>query len=93
MKIEKIQFEAGQGQHFDGVNLLRGEADGYSIYAEIEVPEGASEDYGYLTMKRAILEQLPELKASFWYDGQEQFLAEDAEADAEVYLDIYELED
>ena len=93
MKIEKIQFEAGEGKHFDGVNLLRGEADGYSIYAEVEVPEGASEDYGYLTMKRAILEKLPELKADFWYDGQEEFLAEDAEADAEVYLDIYELED
>ena len=92
MTMNKIQFEAGQGQHFDGVNLLRGEADGYSIYAEIEVPEGASEDYGYLTMKKAILEKLPELMADFWYDGQEQYLAEDAEADAEVYLDIYEAE-
>ena len=92
MKIEKIQFEAGQGQHFDGVNLLRGEADGYSIYAEIEVPEGASEDYGYLTMKKAILEKIPELKADFWYDGQEQCLADDANVDCEVYLDIYEAE-
>lgn len=90
--MNKIQFEAGTGKHFDGVNLLRGEADGYSIYAEIEVPEGASEDYGYITMKKAILEQLPELKADFWYDGQEQFLAEDANVDCEVYLDIYEVE-
>lgn len=90
--MNKIQFEAGRGQHFDGVNLLRGEADGHNIYAEVEVPEGASEDYGYITMKKAILGQIPELKASFWYDGQEQYLAEDANADCEVYLDIYEVE-
>ena len=93
MKIEKIQFEAGTGKHFDGVNLLRGEADGYSIYAEVKVPEGASEDYGYIAMKKAILEKLPELKADFWYDGQEQFLAEDADVDCEVYLDIEKLDD
>lgn len=88
-----IRFEAGQGQHFDGVNLLMGEVDGYHVYAEVEVPEGASEDYGYITMKKAVLEKLPDLKAIFWYDGQEQFLAEDADADCEVYLDIYELDE
>lgn len=88
----KVQFEAGTGRHFDNVNFMIGTVDGIEIYAEVEIPEGASEDYGYLTMKKAILEKLPELKADFWYDGQEQYLAEDAEADAEVYLDIYEAE-
>ena len=90
MKFDKIQFETGTGKHFtDCVNFLVGEVDGYHIYAEVEVPEGASDDYGYIAMKKAILEHL---KVDFWYDGQEQYLAEDAEADAEVYLDIYEVE-
>ena len=84
----KMQFEAGIGRKYDGVNFLIGETDNMSVYAEVEVPEGASEDYGYLTMKKAILERLPDAGIEFWYDGQEQFLAEDAAADCPVYVEI-----
>ena len=84
----KLQFEAGSGRKYSGVNFLAGEDDHLSIYAEVEIPEGASEDYGYLTMKRAILERLPDAGLTFWYDGQEHLLAQDAAADCPVYLEI-----
>lgn len=74
----KIQFEAGPSG-----NILAGESDSLRVFCEIEVPEDASEDYGYLTMKAAILAELTEEErkaVSFWYDGQEQYLAEDAAA-------------
>ena len=59
------------------------------------VPDGASEDYGYLTAKQQIINALL-LHGSrvldcltFWYDGQEQFLAPDAAADVDfVSMDI-----
>lgn len=86
--MKRLQFEAGTGRHFDGVNFLQ--SDG--IYAEVEVPEGASEDYGYITMKQAIQKALPDAELAFWYDGQEQYLAADASADCEVYLEIEEEE-
>ena len=88
----KIQFEAGEGRHFDGgVNFLIGESEGLTVYAEVEVPDDASEDYGYITMKNKILSELTEAQKAgikFWYDGQEQFLADDASADCEVYVSI-----
>ena len=90
--MAKVQFEAGTGRHFDGVNLLIGEG----IYAEIEVPEGASEDYGYLTMKKALVRKLTEKGMEvpeLWYDGQEQYLEADADVDAEVYIEIEEEND
>lgn len=84
-----FQFEAaGNG------NILWGEAeDGFKITASVKVPEDASEDYGYLTMKSAIMMEL-ELREidteeiSFQYDGQEQFLNEDADADTDVLIDV-----
>ena len=89
-KSMKMQFEAGEGKHFSGaVNFVFGNG----IYAEIEVPEGASEDYGYITMKRAIMERCPDLGAEWMYDGQEQFLAPDAAADADVYVDVEDEEE
>lgn len=88
VKTMKISFEAGEGRNFSGaVNYMKSQ-DG-TIYAEIAVPEGASEDYGYLTMKQAILDNYTGTKAPvFWYDGQEQHLEPDASADAKVYLEI-----
>ena len=92
-----IQFAAGEGIHFSGpVNyLIDTEAIGgrYSIYAECLWPDGTQEDYGYITLKKAILDEMEKrnLKTddfSFWYDGQEQFLSDDANADCEVYVDI-----
>ena len=90
--MKKIQFESGTGRHFaNGVNFLIGETEKYHIYAEVEVPEGASDDYGYITMRQAVLKAAPGLDAGFWYDGQEQNLNADANADCEVYTDIYEV--
>lgn len=89
-----IQFEAGSGIHFDGgVNYLKAVGVKSTIYAECAVPEGASEDYGYLTMKKAIIARISAADGDaenffFWYDGQEQHLAEDAAADCDVYVDI-----
>ena len=80
----RLQFEASANG-----NILHGEDDSISIYAEVKVPDGASEDYGYLTMKKAIEKRLPAgVKVSYWYDGQEQYLAPDADVDAEVYVEI-----
>lgn len=82
----RLQFEATP----DG-NALSGENDSLFIRCTIEVPEGASEDYGYLTMKEAILAELTDEEkeaVSFWYDGHEQGLEEDASADADVDLYI-----
>lgn len=82
----KLQFEAG-----DGVNYLKGDSKYLSIYAECKVPADASEDFGYITMKNAVLSMLTEEETevvSFWYDGQEKNLSEDAKADVEVVARI-----
>ena len=87
----RIQFEAGNGIHFPGsVNYLI--SDDKSLYAECPVPEGASDDYGYLTMKAALIDAVKAAGGDpdgleFWYDGQENLLAPDAAADCEVYTD------
>lgn len=84
----KIQFMAGEnGNYFEGEN------EEIRIFAEIEVPEGASEDYGYLDLKDAVVERLTEMGIGldgieFQYDGQEQFLEEDARTGEDVYVDI-----
>lgn len=79
----EMQFEASP----DG-NILWGEDDEVKIVATIEVPEGASEDYGYMTMKKAILAAFPDRRFVFWYDDQEHLLEEDANADVHVDLDV-----
>ena len=88
----KIQFEAGNGTHFSGsVNFLTNEDR--SLYAECQVPEGASDDYGYITLKNAMIDAVmtaggdPD-ELEFWYDGQENLLAPDATAPCEVYVEI-----
>lgn len=88
-KMKRIMFEAGTGRHFDGaVNYLI--SDDRNVYAECAVPEGVSDDYGYLTMVKAIREQLGNKanRYTFWYDGQENLLEADASADCEVYTEI-----
>ncbi len=88
--MTRIQFEAGISRHSnDGVNFLMGEIDGFVLYAECIVPEGASDDYGYLDLKDDILRQAIEegidtRQLDFWYDGQESTLADDARANCEV---------
>lgn len=84
-----FQFEAA-----DGGNVLWGEAeDGFKITAFVVVPEDVSDDYGYLAMKTAIMEELdmreiPIGQIHFPYDGQEQYLMVDASADTDVVIDI-----
>lgn len=82
----KIQFEATP----EGNTLLT--VDG-AIRATCPVPAGASDDYGYLTLKAAILNDLkahhiPTDDLEFWYDGQEDNLEPDASATCSVSLDI-----
>lgn len=78
-----VQFESGEGRDIQGaVNYLIC-PDIPELYAEIAVPDGASDDYGYLTLKARILGQAEDAGISaetltFWYDGQEDKLAEDA---------------
>lgn len=88
-----MQFECGEGQHFyGGVNFITNVNGNCKVYAEVSLPDGVSEDYGYLTMKNAILEALKDVgfcdPVVFQYDFCEQALAMDALADTDVYLDI-----
>ena len=88
----RIQFEAGNGIHFRGsVNMLISEDR--SLYAECQVPEGASDDYGYITLKNALIDAVKDsgmdpAAIEFWYDGQERFLNSDAAAPCEVYTEV-----
>lgn len=80
--MTKLQFEAYE----DGNTLYS--LDG-TIRATVKVPEGASDDYGYLAMKAAILKAYKgDEELAFWYDGQEQYLAADAkDGEPEVYVE------
>ena len=88
----KIQFEAGMGNHYEGsVNYLI--SDDRTLYAECAVPDRASDDYGYMTMKAALIEAYKAAGGDpadleFWYDGQEQYLEADAYVDCEVYTEV-----
>ena len=90
MDAPMVQFEAGTSRHSDaGVNYLKCEAGDTVLYAETEVPEGASDDYGYLALKTSIEEQaraagIDPLRLTYWYDGQEDNLEEDAHSDCVV---------
>lgn len=93
-KEMKMQFEAGEGRKFEGVNFLLGENDDLRIYGEIEIPEGCSDDFGYITLKNAIVKALEEkgidTEIEWQYDGQEQFLEPDANAEGRVFVEIEE---
>ena len=83
-----ISFNAGENG-----NYFFGESEDVKIFAEIEVPEDASEDYGYIDLKEAVIAKLTELgisldEISFQYDGQEKYLAEDARTGEDVYVEV-----
>lgn len=86
-----IQFFGGEGRCYKSVNYLIGEdrEKEISVYAEVEVPEGASDDYGYLTMKKAIIQCLPAevLEQIEWFYDNDEYLPEDASADCDVFVD------
>lgn len=85
-KLIKMQFESG-----NDLRCLRGKSEKMLIYAECDAPKGASRDYGYITMKKAILKQLTEEEKehiTFCYDRMEKYLYDDAEADCSVEVGI-----
>ena len=64
-----------------------------TLHAVIDTPDGASDDYGYIAMKAAIIADLEKhgfdaSRFAFQYDGQEDKLAEDASADSRITVDI-----
>lgn len=91
-----IQFYGGTGKHFNGsVNYLINDGGDIRIYAEIMVEdaETASDDYGYITMRDAVISKLEELEIDageieWFYAGKDEDLEEDARADAPVYIEI-----
>ena len=86
----EMQFFGGEGRRFKSVNYMICKDGDVSIYAEVEVPENASEDYGYLTMKDEILRRLPEDVANsiVWFYDNDDCLEDDARADCDVFVDI-----
>ena len=82
----RVQFEAGTSRSGDyGVNyLITAPSEDIDLYAEIRVPDGASDDFGYLALKQEILQQAEEAgvdpdRLAFQYDGQEDMLHPDAD--------------
>ena len=86
----EMQFLGGEGRRFKSVNYMICKDGDVSIYAEVEVPENASEDYGYLTMKDEILRRLPEDVANsiVWFYDNDDCLEDDARANCDVFVDI-----
>ena len=83
-----IQFQAGPRSGSETENYLL--SKDRRIYASVLWPEGTAEDYGYLTMVKAIKESGVDLsRYEFFYDGRdESWFSKDASADCEVTLDI-----
>ena len=86
----EMQFFGGEGRRFKSVNYMICKDGDVSIYAEVEVPEGASDDYGYLTMKHELIRRLPEdvAKSIEWFYDNDNCLEDDARADCDVFVDI-----
>lgn len=86
----EMQFFGGEGRRFKSVNYMICKDGDVSIYAEVEVPENASEDYGYLTMKDEIIRRLPEdvAKSIVWFYDNDDCLEDDARAGCDVFVDI-----
>ena len=85
MKKHMINFEAGEGRSTPGgVNFMTC-LELPDLYAEIAVPDDASDDYGYRFLKQEIINQaasagIDRSQLVFWYDGQEDKLSPDASA-------------
>ena len=68
--------------------------EGKKILAMCEWPDDNDiEEYGYFALKNAIIDacarvEIDSSSLSFWYDGQEQSLSEDASANVEVSVDM-----
>lgn len=86
----EMQFFGGEGRRFKSVNYMICKDGDVSIYAEVEAPENASEDYGYLAMKDELIRNLPEDVANsiVWFYDNDDCLEDDARADCDVFVDI-----
>lgn len=92
MKKIRIQFEASpEGNILICVGGLRP-----IIYACVPVPDGASDDYGYKTMKQAIVDTMTQHGYSasiidsmieWWYSDGDLLEADAAEGTAAVEID------
>lgn len=82
MKKYDVSFEAGDGIDIHGgVNFMLNKK--LDLYAEIGVPDGAAEDYGYLNLKNEIIRQAKSAGIDpdtlhFLYDGKEKYLSRQA---------------
>lgn len=78
----RINFEAGTsrtGSHSVNFMMPAPGANSPDLYAEIPVPDGAEEEYGYFYLEQEILRQavaqnIPVDALRFWYDGQDEDL-------------------
>ena len=89
----KIEFFGGEGRQYADVNYLisSDHVDGEpSIYAEVSIPYGASDEYGYLTMKQAIISKISKETAQSleWFYDDSEDLPDDADAACDVFVDI-----
>lgn len=73
-------------------NILYGDCDELSIKAIMEVPDECSEDYGYVTLKNAIVDELKRIHYAHSiiapYDKHESKLADDCRADDDVDVSL-----
>ena len=84
----RINFEAGtsrDGSHAVNFMMPAPGANSPDLYAEIPVPDGAEEEYGYFYLEQEILRQavaqnIPVGALRFWYDNQEDLLSPAARA-------------
>lgn len=94
-----IQFLGGESRYgTQAVNYLINTSfknnDSYSplVYAEVDVPEDCTEYYGYINMKKALVDNLPEDVLStieWWYPEEiEPYLSDDASTDCTVRIEI-----
>ncbi len=94
-KIYQVEFKAGPGKHFDGdVNFMMADIGEVHLYAECEWKEGQEEDAGYCTLVQTIVADarrmgFPVESLSFYYDGFEDKLSDDARTACKVWSDSY----
>ena len=93
----KFRFYGGTGIKYRVVNYLINDRDDIRVYAECEIPneiaEEAAEDFGYVTMKRAILKAMEaeglDTEGIEWpYRRDDSTLRPESFANCEVYVSI-----
>lgn len=88
-----IAFESGEGKRFRTVNYLYYKSENLNLYAEISLPEECSDDYGYITMYRALTKVCADhgidiSNLEWQYEVGVAELEEDADVDEPVYVEI-----